>query len=208
MNPQPDRLPAALRELAANSPQASPELGASLGREFARHHARRRLRNRAVVAGGLAACLAMSVALLRKEKPTAAGKVADHAAETAKVPAPPAPSVVAPDSSKAPVEKLAEKVAEKPRTHTLHAKEVHRRSAEAPPVTYEAGDFVALPTFDPAIPLGDSRMVRVDMPGSALQQIGYPVDGQLLDRRILTDVLVGQDGMPYAVRLVQTRDVR
>ncbi len=72
----------------------------------------------------------------------------------------------------------------------------------------QAGDFVALPTFDPAIPVGESRMVRVDMPGSALQLIGYPVDGQLLDRRILTDVLVGQDGMPYAVRLVNTRNVR
>jgi hypothetical protein len=62
-----------------------------------------------------------------------------------------------------------------------------------------------LPTFDPAIPIGESCMVRLDLPGSALQLIGYPVDEELLERRVLTDVLVGQDGVPYAVRLVQTR---
>ncbi len=71
-----------------------------------------------------------------------------------------------------------------------------------------SGDFVALPTFDPAIPLGQSRMVRLDMPGSDLQLIGYPVNEQLLERRVLTDVLVGQDGVPYAVRLVQTQSTR
>jgi hypothetical protein len=68
-----------------------------------------------------------------------------------------------------------------------------------------SSDFVALPTFDPSIPTGPSRVVRLDLPGSALQLIGYPVDEELLERRVLTDILVGQDGMPYAVRLVQTR---
>jgi hypothetical protein len=86
----------------------------------------------------------------------------------------------------------------KPRSH-------HAGPSPAP---VETVDFVALPSFDPAIPVGESRMVRMDLPGSALQLIGYPVDGQLLDRRILTDVLVGQDGMPYAVRLVNTRNLR
>jgi hypothetical protein len=75
----------------------------------------------------------------------------------------------------------------------------------APAIT--AGDFIALPTFDPAVPVGESRMVRMDLPGSALQLIGYPVDGQLLDRLIVADVLVGEDGLPYAVRLVRTRNL-
>ena len=61
--------------------------------------------------------------------------------------------------------------------------------------------------FDPAVPVGESRMVRMDLPGSALQLIGYPVDGQLLDQRIVADVLVGEDGLPYAVRLVRTRNL-
>ena len=83
----------------------------------------------------------------------------------------------------------------------------NHREAETSPATIEAADFVALPSFDPAIPVGETHMVRMNLPGSALQLIGYPVDGQLLERHILTDVLVGQDGMPYAVRLVQTRNV-
>ena len=80
------------------------------------------------------------------------------------------------------------------------------RHQEPSAVVAEAEDFVALPTFDPAIPIGESRMVRLDLPGSDLQLMGYPVDEELLERRVLTDVLVGQDGVPYAVRLVQTRN--
>jgi hypothetical protein len=84
----------------------------------------------------------------------------------------------------------------------------HGTSHAVAPAVVAAGDFVALPMFDPAIPIGQSRMVRLDLPGSALQLIGYPVDEELLERRVLTDVLVGQDGVPYAVRLVQTRTIR
>ena len=181
MNPQRDTLSEALRELAAASPQASPELGARLNSEFTRHHARRRRRNRVAFAIGLAACLAISVVLFRSGKQTKPVKVLSHhrkprrllrllAANAAtESPEVPAPSVT--------------KVATRPRVHSNQSGKPRRRDNEAPPVTVEAGDFVALPTFDPAIPLGVSRMVRVDMPGSALQLIGYPIDGQLLDRR-------------------------
>lgn len=206
MNPQRDTLPEALRELAAASPQASPELSARLNSEFARHHARRRRRNRAAFAIGLAACLAISVVLFRSGKQTAPVKV-EPPSQTAKTPSPSfEPKTAASESPEVPAPSVT-KVATRSRTHTTRAAEARRRSSEAPPVTLGAGDFVALPTFDPSIPLGVSRMVRVDMPGSALQLIGYPIDGQLLDRRVEADVLVGQDGLPYAVRLVQTANV-
>ncbi len=205
MNPQRDTLSEAVRELAAASPQASPELGARLNSEFTRHHARRRRRNRVAFAMGLAACLAISVAWLRTGKQPKAVKVVEPSSQTAKAPSP-TPQVVATEGPKIPAPSIAS-VGVKPRVHSKQISKPRGSDNEAPPVTVEAGDFVALPTFDPAIPLGQSRIVRVDMPGSALQLIGYPVDGQLLDRRILTDVLVGQDGMPYAVRLVQTRNV-
>ncbi len=67
-----------------------------------------------------------------------------------------------------------------------------------------ANSFVALPMLDPAVPPGQSRLVRMEMPGSALQLIGYPITEDLLERRVVADVLVGQDGVPYAVRLVRT----
>lgn len=70
-----------------------------------------------------------------------------------------------------------------------------------------SSDFIALPSFDPDIPIGQARMIRVELPGSDLQIIGYPVYEDLLQRRVLADVLVGQDGQPYAVRLIQTRTI-
>ncbi len=207
MNPQKETLSEALRELAAASPQVSLELGARLEREFTRHHAHRRLRNHAVFAVGLAACLAISAALLRTGKPTTTAKTVEQPSQTAKEPAPEPKTAATSKSPKASAPPVAmAKAAAKSRTHreTTEA----RKQIVEPPAMPAAGDFIALPTFDPAIPPGPSRIVRVNMTGSALQLIGYPVDGQLLDRRILTDVLVGQDGMPYAVRFVQARNVR
>jgi hypothetical protein len=202
---QRDTLSEALRELAAASPQGSPELGARLGDAFARHHARRRMRQRVAVAVGLAACLAVSVVLLRTGKRSGDVKVVEHAPQTVQVPSS-EPKIVAPENPKLPAPSVA-RASGKLRVPVKSAINSLKHDEEAPATIVEGGDFVALSTFDPAIPLGESRMVRMDLPGSALQLIGYRVDEQLLDRRILTDVLVGQDGMPYAVRLVQARNV-
>lgn len=190
MNPQRHTLSESLRELAANSPQASPELGVRLRQAFARHHAQRRLRKRAVFAVSLAACLAIAVAWLRTVKQTQDVRKPGPPAQVAKAPVP-QPEISAPVKPR-----MRAKQRSKTRGHSVEA---------APAIT--AGDFIALPSFDPAVPVGESRMVRMDLPGSALQLIGYPVDGQLLDRRIVADVLVGEDGLPYAVRLVRTRNL-
>ncbi len=66
----------------------------------------------------------------------------------------------------------------------------------------EAGDFVALPSYDPAIPVEGARLVRLQMPGSALRLVGMPVRQDAADRQFLADVLLAQDGTPFAVRLV------
>ncbi len=154
---------------------------------------------------GWARALRSRSALFRTGKQSAPVKVVQLSSQTAKAPSP-EPKTTASASSEVPAKQIA-KVAVKPRAHNQPALEARKGSPKLPVAVPEAGDFVALATFDPAIPPGPSRIVRVDMTGSALQLIGYPVDGQLLDRRILTDVLVGQDGMPYAVRFVQTRNV-
>jgi len=197
-----DSLSEALRELAANSPQsASPQLGASLRNAFARHHARRRQKQALVL--GIAACLALATAWLwitKWDRTLQAAKQPATMAQPSTSPTALTPQTVT--ASPAPA-RSAHSV------RPVHAKKVksHSNGTQAPAPVVEAGDFVALPTFDPAIPLGESRVVRLDLPGPALQLIGYPVDGQLLQGRVLTDVLVGQDGMPYAVRLVQTRNL-
>ena len=219
MNPQRDGLSQALREMAAASPEASPELGVRLSSAFARHHAQRRLRQRVAVVVALAACLAISVYWLRPRREPATVKVAAPAPQTAQIPhvsvqqkdatvghASVEPKSVVPENPERPQAPTIAKADVKPRVQPKQVAKPRNHDVE-PPVIAETGDFVALSTFDPAVPVGESHMVRMDLPGSALQLIGYPVDGQLLDRRILTDVLVGQDGMPYAVRLVQDRNV-
>jgi hypothetical protein len=169
---------------------------------FARHHSRRRARRAAFVAGAIV-CLLISLAWLR----TSSSPHPD--VKVTREPAPVEP--VAPKQG--PITHAADP---QPVAGTLPAHSGHRERPKtlskvrderhAPPAITASGDFVALPMFDPAVPLGQSRMMRVEMPGSALQLIGYPVTEDLVERRVLTDVLVGEDGVPYAVRLVQTRD--
>jgi hypothetical protein len=196
MNPSEDRLSQGLRELAAAAPQvAPPELGARLRNAFARHHARRRQKRIALVASLAVACL-ISFGWVR------AGKHArpDAAAKQQPVQTSPAPTAVTERTAVPP------RVAKSER-HAKNAAKTRNRANIAPAASVAEHDFVALPSFDPAIPVGQSRIVRLELPGSALQLVGYPVTEELLERRVLTDVLVGQDGVPYAVRLVRSRAI-
>jgi hypothetical protein len=63
--------------------------------------------------------------------------------------------------------------------------------------------FLALPGYDPAIPAEELSIVRVRVPASALWQMGAPVIPDSGARKFMADFVVGQDGTPYAVRLVQ-----
>ena len=206
MNPQRDAMSEVLRELAGASPEASPEVGARLREAFTLHHVRRRMRQRVAVGVGLVACLAVSTVLLHSSNRARTVKMIEPTVQNTTTSSSER-KVVAPESPRHTEETVIAKAAMKPRSLKKQVKKLRAHNIEALRATVAAADFVALPTFDPAIPTGQSRIVRIDLPGSALQLIGYPVEGQLLDRRILTDVLVGQDGMPYAVRLVQSRNV-
>jgi hypothetical protein len=63
--------------------------------------------------------------------------------------------------------------------------------------------FLALPGYDPAVPADELRVVRVQVPASALWQMGAPVSPDSGARKFMADFVVSQDGTPYAVRLVQ-----
>ncbi|MGZ4896228.1 MAG: hypothetical protein ACXVJ0_07230 [Candidatus Angelobacter sp.] len=63
--------------------------------------------------------------------------------------------------------------------------------------------FLALPGYDPAVPADELHVVRVQLPASALWQMGAPVSPDSGARRFMADFVVSQDGTPYAVRLVQ-----
>lgn len=69
--------------------------------------------------------------------------------------------------------------------------------------TYVASDFVPVP-FTGAINADDPGMVvRVQLTRASLAQLGYPVAETPDEDLIRADVLVGEDGWPRGIRLVQ-----
>ena len=64
----------------------------------------------------------------------------------------------------------------------------------------EAGDFILLPGSLPQ-EVDDSAIVRVGMQRGALSALGLPVNEERVSDWIQVDLLVGQDGLPKAVRL-------
>jgi len=197
MNESDSRLSAALRHLGAIAPRGAPAaLGDMLKDEFRRQHARRRRERNARILL-IAACFAGFAIVSFFIWPDAPNKTASHEpvqiapSPRAKVPAG-LPELPALRESQAKVEK----------SHALS-----RKKKNSVPEIAE-NRFVALPTFDPAIPIDHSEMVRVDLPGRDLRLVGYPVSEEIADRRVLADVLLTQDGTPYALRLVQNSRIK
>jgi hypothetical protein len=192
MNQTERRLSNALRRLGALAPDgAPPALGDILKDEFRRHHVHRK-RKRAARISLLAACLVASVVLSIILRPRSSNTGAAH--EHPQTPQPSQPvsaGLLVPNVSRPPaVEKTRPPV----------------RTRNSPATT--ADRFVALPTFDPAIPIDHSEMVRLDLPGRALRLVGFPVNEEIADRRVVADVLLAQDGTPYALRLVQNSPMK
>jgi len=184
------RLAEALHGLAASSRKGAPvEVGAGLTMAFRRHHARRRLLRRVSIAA-LAACLALAIGLmssnLRSPHKTPARATVQQ--QPSAVPAK-TPETTAVAKAIAATPKLAPKRVKPPRSSNNTV--ASRRQ------------FLALPGYDPGVPADELHVVRVQLPGSALWQMGAPVSPDLGARQFMADFVVSQDGTPYAVRLVQ-----
>jgi hypothetical protein len=180
------RLKEALQRLAAASRQsAPPEIGAELLSKFRRHHARRRWARRGGMLA-LAACFALAaIWSLRSGPQRHSGQESFAKAVTGneEKSSPPAP-VIATET------KQTQKTPVKPRSTRPAAMAANR-------------PFLALPAYDPTVPMDDLQVVRVQLPASALWKIGAPVPADVGERRMTADFVVGQDGTAYAVRLVQ-----
>jgi len=182
------RLAGELRGLAASSRQGAPaEVGAGLVTAFRRHHARRRLVRRMSIAA-LAACVALTIGLITMRS-------AHREPTKAIVEQQPGVPVKAPETM--PVAK-AVTTSSKPAT-----KHVKPSKASNSTLAASRRQFLALPGYDPAVPADELHVVRVQLPGSALWQMGAPVSPDSGARQFMADFVVSQDGTPYAVRLVQ-----
>jgi hypothetical protein len=69
--------------------------------------------------------------------------------------------------------------------------------------SYSASDFVPVPFSGAITPDDPGMIVRVQLTRSSLAQLGYPVAETPDEGLILADVLVGEDGWPRGVKLIQ-----
>lgn len=63
--------------------------------------------------------------------------------------------------------------------------------------------FVPLPYAESDVPLEEAVIVRVELQRSQLGRLGIPVSTLAINEKVSADLLVGQDGVTRAVRLVQ-----
>jgi glutaredoxin-related protein len=68
-----------------------------------------------------------------------------------------------------------------------------------------SGDFTLLPGSTPS-PMEDATVVRVEMQRSALGAFGFSVNEEHASDLIQVDLLVGDDGLPQAVRLPESTE--
>jgi len=61
--------------------------------------------------------------------------------------------------------------------------------------------FIPLPSFDPDVPMGNLIVVHMELPRAGMMSLGLPVPTDDWEHHVMADVLVGEDGTPYAVRL-------
>ena len=186
-----DRLSKALRRLAQESARnAPPDLGSALAGTFRRHHRQRRLKNSAIIVLAIG-CLLFTVWFFPKSTatPTTAQNTTKEPAVTSA-----GASAVSKDTKIERKERQQARVASR-----------HQASREKTQVaTLEPGDFLPLPSYDPSVAANrDLQIIRVRMPIQDLRLVGAPVNAAMPNRQVLADFVVGQDGTPYAVRLIQ-----
>ena len=191
-----DRLTKALRHLAASSRQGAPaEIGTGLVTAFRRHHTRRR-RIRIAGVAALAACIALAAGLISMRTPRKPG-TEQAGAKANSVPGK-APGTVAAANV---ATTQARPAGTRTRPGTVTSRATTKRTATSRAAS--SRQFIALPGYDPAVPADELHVVRVQLPASALWQMGAPVSPDSGGRRVLADFVVSQDGTPYAMRLVQ-----
>lgn len=185
MSRQDSDLNVALRMLAEAAPrEAPPRVEAALRSAFRRYRSARRLRTGMVVAiaaGATAAALAVFAWTL----PAAAGPPARVTGRTV-----PPPRV-------AWVNPAAIQKAQHARPWSVH------QPARTPMTASTATDFVPLPYGDDALVGENARIVRVELPGSALRLAGFSIAQERVNERFQADVVLGADGLAHAVRFVQ-----
>lgn len=119
--------------------------------------------------------------------------------------APPRPKEsVKPAESPSPVppsepETVRQVAAERRRTQPAPRREV---------ASIEDTEFIALAGENQLVPLESGQVLRVELPASTLISMGLRITAEDVSKPVLADLLVGQDGLPRAIRFVETTQYR
>lgn len=169
-----DRIRDVLRALAETdaSAEARPEVEVRMQNKFRSRNQRRAWRQAAVWV--LAAAAIIVIFALTNRKPPAA--VPAQEVERQAV-------AVQPEAAPAAPRKTAQ-----------------RAQRPAPRPQEVVTDF--FPLLDPAPPFERGQLLRVELPASAMQMVGLPVREDRLADSVQADVLVGEEGLPRAIRFV------
>jgi len=158
---------------------------------------------------GLAAAALISIAFLKPEifhprgvtSPAALTQTAGATAQGSEATAQVAPASAGANASAAP--------GASPQSGGNSAANNFGGTGAARPVSQQDSDteyataYVALPSAEGATFAEDQTIVRVSLPPSALASFGFPVRAEGGDSNVLADFVLGEDGTPRAVRLVQ-----
>jgi len=189
------RLSKALRSLSATSPgSAPPEIGYALAEAFRRHHARRRMLRRSALAAAIVTLIALPpVLVLSRQHGIGTASQNAHGTVTN------APSPAGVHSDLPPLKR------ETTSRSGIRQRVVATKTATKTKMNPVArrDDFVPLPTYSLRSQAEDLRIVRLQVNGRDLRLVGAPVSGDIDERPVLADFVVGQDGTPYAVRLLR-----
>jgi len=83
-------------------------------------------------------------------------------------------------------------------------KSVRRRaSADSSDEAEVVTRFYPLREGEDLTELESLQLVRVELPGSALSEVGLPVDPETASAPVIADVVLGQDGLARAIRFVR-----
>jgi hypothetical protein len=178
-----DRILQALQELSEHD-HAAEAPAAVEARVVAAFRARKMRRRAAWVAVGAVAAGAVIAILLAPGR----GPVVKISAE------PPVPPVVE-------AAKPATVLVGKPAPRVAKSRPTPARNPTAPPPREFVTDFFSL--MDSAEPFERGQLLRVNVPAGAMRTVGLPVREEQLAEPIQADVLVGEEGLPRAIRFVR-----
>ena len=83
-------------------------------------------------------------------------------------------------------------------------KRVHRHaSVKSPDEVEVVTQFFSLREGEDLTTLDSLQVLRVELPGSALGEVGLPFDPERVNEPVKADVVLGQDGMARAIRFVR-----